>query len=75
MEKIELKPCPFCGGTEIEMEDNAYMVSHHAEHLPGGKTVLLRQSMLGTAVQPKTKANILMTSCKNFRFRLASARL
>lgn len=25
MEKIELKPCPFCGGTEIDMEDNAYM--------------------------------------------------
>lgn len=25
MAKLELKPCPFCGGTEIEMEDNAYM--------------------------------------------------
>lgn len=25
MAKIEIKPCPFCGSTEIEIEDNAYM--------------------------------------------------
>ena len=25
MGTVELKPCPFCGSNEIEMEDNAYM--------------------------------------------------